>query len=234
MFTTVDIPRYFRWSEVPEHLKTKTQLKELRLKPIDESNFQGTINVRQHGSIWEFNLYDISLTRPIIRRVVNVENIEIKPGTIAESLYVINKSAKKSRDTKDTNYFEGNFDVVNKAKTRQNNLYALKDRVLKSCVAKGVAELIGYHIQKIEWMDTKQGPPKSKKIRLLLIAMADYTFHLPASKKQVKNLEFLGEIDKISAEQTRETNIKFEQAVELLNKYLKDRKQQFNDFKSTE
>lgn len=67
-----------------------------------------------------------------------------------------------------------------------------------------------------------------------MIAMADYTFHLPASKKQVKNLEFLGEIDKISAEQTRKTNIKFEQAVELLNKYLKDRKQSFNDFKSTE
>ncbi|KQY85273.1 hypothetical protein ASD24_28745 [Paenibacillus sp. Root52] len=230
MIAAIEKQRFSRWSQVPEHLKTKTQLKELGLKPLDESDFQATIKVRQHGAMREFDLYDISMTRPIKRRIINIDSIEIAPETIAESLYVINKSAKKSRDTKESNYFMGNHDIVGRSKTRQNNLYALKDRVLKSCIAKGVAEIVGYHIHNIEWMDTKQ----VKKIHLLLIAVADYTFHLPASKKQVKNLEFLGEIDKISAEQTRKTNIKFEQAVELLNKYLKDRKQSFNDFKSTE
>jgi hypothetical protein len=32
--------KYSRWSSVPAHLKTKTQLKQMGLKPLDESNFQ--------------------------------------------------------------------------------------------------------------------------------------------------------------------------------------------------
>lgn len=265
MIPTVEIPRFIRWSKVPEHLKTKTQLKELGLKPLDESNFQATIKVRQNGATREFNLYDISLTRLIKRRITNIDDIEIKPETIAEALYVINKSAKKSRDTKEVNYDWGNHDIVSRAKIRQNSLYALKEEVLKKCIVNGFAEVMGYHTQKFEssqfeWVDTdeivgcdweyddetesvvevvyyrreQQEVREKKTSRLLLIKIADFSFHLPASKKQVKNFEYLGEIDKIPAEQTIKTKIKFEQAMKLLNKYLEDLKQHSNDFKSTE
>lgn len=250
MITAIEKPRFSRWSQVPEHLKTKTQLKELGLKPLDESDVQATIKVRQHGSTREFDLYDISMTRPINKRIVNIDSIEITPETIAESLYVINKSAKKSRDTKELNYSWGYHDVVSRAKIRQNQLYALKEEVLEKCIATGIAEVLGYHAQKLEhlrfeWVDTdeivgsgfKYDPEIDSEVevvyyrreqqvvrekttsRLILIKIEDFTFHLPATKDQVKHRQFLGTIDKIPAE-TRKTTIKFEQAVKLLNELL--------------
>lgn len=251
MISTVETQKFVRWSKVPEHLKTKTQLKELGLKPLDETDFQATIKVRQHSATREFNLYNISLTRPIKRRVAKIDKIKITPETIAESLYVVNKSAKKSRDTKELNYDWGNHNIVSRAKTRQNQLYALKEKVLKKCIVNGIAEVLGVHTQKLvhsrfEWLDTDEivGSDieydletaelveitfyrrEQKEIReqttshFLLIKISDFSFHLPATKKQTKHKRFLGTIDKIPAEKTRKTIIKFEQAVELLNEFI--------------
>ncbi|MBP3041876.1 hypothetical protein J9303_20885 [Bacillaceae bacterium Marseille-Q3522] len=88
-----------RWNEVPSHLKTKTQLKELDLKPISELEYQATIIAKYNKRCSFYKLYDVNTAcKPIKRRIV--KEIEITDANIAESLYIINKSAKLSRDTK--------------------------------------------------------------------------------------------------------------------------------------
>lgn len=244
--------RYARWSSVPDHLKTKTQLKQMRLKPLDVRNYQATVKVYQYSSWREFELYDISLTKPVkSRKEANIDDIELTQTSIAEALYVINKSAKRSRDTKTRNYNRGNHYFVNKAKERQNELYALKEDAIDTCIDDEIAEVLGYHSQKnvishTIWVDTDEMiekdtgydndfDPEDDEVRyyrerqteyevvtnyFLLVNIADFTFHLPLDKSQIEHYDFLGEIERISAEKTRKTTIKFNQAVKLLNKLI--------------
>jgi len=136
---------YNRWSKVPDNLKTKTQLKKLKLTPLDENNPQAKIETRHGSRINTYNLYDISLTQPIKHKVVDLSHFELSPKTIAEALYVINKSAKKSRDTKAYNYEFGNYSTVSRAKSRESKIYKLKNKVLECAIDKGIATEEGYH-----------------------------------------------------------------------------------------
>lgn len=125
---------------------------------------------------------------------------------IAEALYIINKSAKVSRDTKSDMYMCGNHRICHAAKTRSNNLYELKDMVIHKLINENRINLIGYH--------------KSGLGYLALYELSGFTFHIPCSKRDT-DAEFLGNFDGIvSAEKTRKTSINYNQAISLLKSYV--------------
>ena len=77
-------------------------------------------------------------------------------------------------------------------------------------IEENILELKGYHIQNL---DTKN--------YLLLYMFHNYTFHVLSKKEEAEKFNYLGEInDKISAEPKIKTDIKYNEAVKLLNSYL--------------
>lgn len=141
-----ELIQYVKFKNVPDHLKTKTQLKEMGLKPINEECPDATVKAYVQGHWKVFNLYDITNTKEIKKRHVN--ELPITDKNIAEALYLINKSAKKSRDTKVINYTLNNHNVVKRSKNRELDLYDLKNRVILAALQKGIAAEVGYHTQK--------------------------------------------------------------------------------------
>ena len=125
---------------------------------------------------------------------------------LAEALYIINKSAKVSRDTKSEMYERGNHRICHAAKTRSNNLYDLKDMVIHKLITENRINLIGYHRSGLGY--------------LALYELSGFTFHIPCNNRDT-DAEFLGDFDEIvSAEKTRKTSINYYQAISLLKNYV--------------
>lgn len=207
----IDDKLIYRWQDVPEELFTKTVLKnEHGLKPIDESNPDAFMKSYIHGKWRTYNLYHIDNCKQIRRRVTDITGFILDDKTIASAIYVINKSAKKSRDTKQINYYRGKHRVVQRAKRRSFEIYELKNMVIDKLMDENRMEIIGYHKQ------------QSFDNHLLLLNIADFTFHTPISKEDSNIYKYLGEIGIISASIGRKVDIKFNQAVKLLEKYLED------------
>lgn len=136
--------------------------------------------------------------------------IETTPDNLAMALYVINKSAKKSRDTKQNAYSKSDFRVCNASKTRSKNLYHLKNAVMEKMVQDGYMSFVGIHRQKIN----------EDIIYLDLYRCGDFTFH-NVHRGGVDGKLLLDNVinDMISAEVTKEVPITYSQAVVLLEKY---------------
>lgn len=124
---------------------TKTQLSQMKpgRKPINDDCPKAL-----YKKMREFDLFHIDET--IEKKQNTVEQLEINDENIAKSLYIINKSAKKSRETKKAKYCSGKHSEVKCAKNRENKLYKLKDDVLDLLLAKGKAKIEGYHTQTFE------------------------------------------------------------------------------------
>lgn len=138
---------------------------------------------------------------------------EINDDNIAEALYIINKSAKISRDTKVNAYEYGDYRICKCAKTRQNNLYNLKDKTLKKLNKQNKLTLIGIHKQIINGQTNY----------LKLYQFKDYTFHIPIMKEQIpKDAKILEDIleEKIPSEKQK-TKLTYNQAVQVLKDFLK-------------
>lgn len=139
--------RYNKWSKVPDNLKTKTQLNQLGLKPKPGSEAVATFLSTAYGRR-EYKLYDINNCAPI--KKIKPRELDVNDDNIAEALYVINKSAKTSRDTKRSSFCSQKYDVVNRSKVRESKLYELKDKVLQKLLAENKANIKGIHKQKIK------------------------------------------------------------------------------------
>ena len=143
------------------------------------------------------------------------QDLLVPPQTdenIAQALYVINKSAKVSRDTKNVSYLNRRHDVCKRSKTRMLNLYYLKDAVIKQLLSDGKMEYLGINKQIIS-EDVIQ--------YLKLYRIAGFTFHVPCDCIDKDDPEiFLSDIDgAISAEKSREVSLTYTQAVRLLEDY---------------
>ncbi|KOO46684.1 hypothetical protein AMD01_11315 [Priestia koreensis] len=210
----MEITTYKGWSNVPEDFKTKTQLKEIKLKPVAEELPDAYVKAQTKYGWKEFNLYHIKNTQEIKSRVINVREFPITLKNIENALYIINKSAKKSRDTKVLNYSIRKHGIVSVAKKRQMKLYDLKNDVIDKLISENKLSIKGWHKQNLNGYDTP----------LLLMQIVDITFHMPISFEELKNSlekpQYLGEIGVISAQPTRKIDMKFSEAVSLLEKYL--------------
>ncbi|WP_100408466.1 YkyB family protein [Bacillus solitudinis] len=211
MTVQVELETYVGWDNIPKNLFTKTQLKDKRLKPVDLENVAAYVKFQSPNRWRETNLYNIDETVEMKKRKLNIRNFELNENNLGEALYIINKSAKKSRDTKQENYYSKNFGVVSRSKSRQSSLYDLKNDVISKAERDGIAEIIGYHVQ-----EHYERPD----VFLVLYRIGDFTFHNIADvNPENTDLERLGEIGVISAEKTRKVEMKFNEAVKLLETF---------------
>lgn len=189
-----------------ENLYLKSTLKEMSLKPTKESKAE--IRKVYTGGRWrDFDFYKLEDTEPIKKRKTPIiRELELTNDNICKSLYVINKSAKRSRDTKSENYFKGNYGIVNKAKTRQTGLYNLKEQVMKKMINENILKLQGFHRQFNQ--------------NLLYYSCNGYGFHI-MGENNLKGVRYLGEITNVINAESSEKDIKFGEAVNLLERFLK-------------
>ena len=137
-------------------------------------------------------------------------DVEPTDSNLVEALYLVNKSAKVSRDTKQKAYAEGDHSVCHAAKTRAEKLYDLKDRAMKKLVDEGKMSFVGVQGQKIG--DTRV-------CYLDKYAMCGFSFHVP-HVGAVNEAEILSVIEgTISAEKTRKVGLTFSEAKYLLERY---------------
>lgn len=207
--------QYKSWSDVPGYLKTRAKLEKLGLTPRFHDSPDAIIDVFDKYGYKKYYLYDISKCLPLENYVLCIDRIEMTTENLGEALYVINKSAKRIRDSKKDNYDLGQYDSVKRSKLKEQELYNLKEKVLSKMLAENRAEIIGIHKQIVtnkseyEWEN-----------HLLLINVGEYSFHLPVKMKDIKKHPFLGEIDIITAEKDKKTKLTFTEAVKLLGKYI--------------
>lgn len=140
-----------------------------------------------------------------------IKLVECTIKNLAEALYLINKSAKISRDTKQMAYDHNRHKVCKASKTRSWNLYHLKDAAIKKMIEEGKIEYVGIQKQIINGHHATY---------LDLYQIADFTFHCPHSG-EVEETEIMQDVidGEIGAEKTRKVSINFQQAVKLLEKY---------------
>ncbi|EOR27389.1 hypothetical protein A500_04581 [Clostridium sartagoforme AAU1] len=190
------------------NLYTKAYLKEkYNRKPTKDAK-EEICKVYTGGRWREFSFYRMEDTIEIkTRNTKELIELDINDENIFKSLYVINKSAKKSRDTKNKNYYLKNYKMVNMCKNRQINLYDLKDLVIKKAIEENRLKLEGFHVQKIgdnfNYLNLYKGN--------------QYMFHVPENESKGK---YLGELGIITSEIRVNTKIKFEQAIDLLERYI--------------
>ena len=144
-----------------------------------------------------------------IPQIKQLEIPEINDRNLEEAIYLINKSAKVSRDTKQKSYWWGLHRPVKASKTRSKNLYDLKDEALTKMLAENRIKYVGIHKQTVD-----------EKTTYLQFYRGNYfSFHSPAFS--YSESEIIGEIDElISSEKTQKTSLTFPQAVKLLEKYI--------------
>lgn len=182
-------------------------------KMIKENQIRKAYTIHFSYSNRDWFIYDMldvahaKIPRTRRNRSAPIE-LEMTDDNLAEALYVINKSAKKSRDTKNRAYYYSKHGACHGAKTRMIKLYHLKDAALQKLIDEGRAAFIGIHRQVFN----------ERNQYLAMYGIAGFTFHTPYSGKIPEIL--LGDIDgKISAERTRNVKINYTQAVNLLEKY---------------
>ena len=150
-------------------------------------------------------------TLPVKKSVYSDIPLEPTDENIAQALYVINKSAKVSRDTKQKEYNYGRHSLCKSAKTRMQNHYDLKDAVMKKLISENRMKYIGICKQK----------NKHSEHYLAMYRMCGFVFHLPADKSMyTEENNILSDINGlISSEKTIKVNVKYHDAIRLLEQY---------------
>ncbi|GEM05247.1 hypothetical protein HMI01_22350 [Halolactibacillus miurensis] len=196
------------YKQIPDHLATKTTLLKVHHRKITEkTKVRGTVSLCTPHGRKTFKLYAIEDAIPIKRRHVETKHFPLTDKTLSEALYIINKSAKKSRDAKNLAYLLGDHQTTQSQKSRQQNLYKLKDRALKILADQRKLTYLGYHEMDDDY--------------LYLYRFGEYTFHIP--KQAEGSPPLLNDLSEpISSEQTRKTTLKFREAQALIQKFLKE------------
>ena len=158
------------------------------------------------------NIIDVLNCADTIKKKERViQAVPCTKDNLSEALYIINKSAKKSRDTKQRAFYDRDHGICHQAKTRSLNLYHLKDAALKKMQQDGYAEYLGIHRQILE---------DREPVFLDLYEVGRFTFHCPhrgaINEEDIRSEVIDGEI---SAEQTKKVSIKYTQAIKLLENY---------------
>lgn len=148
---------------------------------------------------------------PVKKSVYSDIPLEPTDENIAQALYIINKSAKISRDTKQKKYNSNKYTLCKCAKTRMQNHYNLKKAVMRKLIDENRMKYIGI---------CKQNNKHSANY-LDMYKMCGFVFHLPSDKsKYTEENNILSDINGvISSEKTIKVNIKYNDAIKLLEEY---------------
>jgi hypothetical protein len=176
-----------------------------------------------------------------------LREFETSDENISDALYLINKSAKVSRDTKNE---KTRTNIGKASRTRMNNLYDLKDAVISKLIKESRIEIIGIHNkeynateriykyfnlysdEEINEQDTfYMGKDEfyskyiTKKVikthQLLFFRLKDNTFHIPY-EGGCNNYPVLNKVIKedISALKTKKVDMTLPEAKVLLENYI--------------
>ena len=201
---------FFEWKEKIKRGEIDvyyvTYLKELGFKIKEGEKPFVYVDVYVNG-FWKRNVpaYKIEQTSKISKRRTDIRLLDINNENLCISLYVINKSAKKSRDTKQKSYDSKIFKTTNYSKTRETLLYQLKKEVIYKMVSEGRLQVIGYH--------------KQFENYLILYKYKEYSFHIPTNFVP-KDITYLGEIESLISSESNIKTIQFSEAKLLLKSYL--------------
>ncbi|ELC8432875.1 YkyB family protein [Clostridium perfringens] len=201
---------FFEWKEKIKRGEIDvyyvTYLRELGFKIKEGEKPFIYVDVYVNG-FWKRNVpaYKIEQTSKISKRRTDIRLLDINNENLCISLYVINKSAKKSRDTKQKSYDSKIFKTTNYSKTRETLLYQLKKEVIYKMVSEGRLQVIGYH--------------KQFENYLILYKYKEYSFHIPTNFVP-KDITYLGEIESLISSESNIKTIKFSEAKLLLKTYL--------------
>lgn len=112
---------------------------------------RGSFSIKYHvcsiPDIIKVSFFETLKPKRTIQTKVN--NLPETDENIARALYIINKSAKVSRDTKSRRYRNGDYRICNAAKTRMLSHYCLKDAVIKKLIAENRMEFVGINKQEL-------------------------------------------------------------------------------------
>ena len=200
---------YKSWAFVPDNIKTKTGWSKegKRIKKGEVGHFDKVYTYDKWRTFEFFTENQVEDKRKVNRKPK--PPLEMTVENLATSLYLINKSAKVSRDSKSRFYFSNQHSKTKSAKTRQLNLYQLKDEVLEMTLLDEYAFVKGYH--------------KIDNAYFHLISFGGLTFHRPTTVDKIEGLAYLGDIENpISSEVKSEIKkgITLAQAKELLKRYI--------------
>ena len=175
-------------------------------------------SIAQVGEFWSstsgldlpyyiYSIPDVVALKVEVPKTQKCVEIEESDQNIAEALYLVNQSAKVSRDTKCRMYTEHRHTTCQAAKTRSNNLYGLKKSTINKLIKENRITKLGYN------------KSNSGMDYLALYTICDFSFHIPYCGAVPKD-EIIGQLEeKTSAEKTRKTSLNFREAVTLLEKY---------------
>lgn len=150
-------------------------------------------------------------TLPVKKSIYSDIPLEATDENIAQALYAINKSAKVSRDTKQKEYDNRKHSLCKSAKTRMKNHYDLKEAVMRKLIDENRVKYIGICKQKTSYGECY----------LAMYRMCGFVFHLPADKSMyTEENNILSDINGvISSEKTIKVNVKYHDAIRLLEQY---------------
>lgn len=139
----------------------------------------------------------------------------IQPEVICEALYLINKSAKKSRDTANRSEDQG---IKLRCRNRKQKLYNLKHRTIDKLVQEGYLKKAGIHAQE----------GKNSTFYLTYFTSTDrlprtFSYHRPSTKEDLSEYQngTLETMTVVPSQVVRKNlSISFQEGVQLCLKYL--------------
>jgi len=213
------LERYRKWKDVPENLKTKTQLGNLGLKPKNESIADATIYTR-YG---EYNLYSEKSAIPK-RKVTpsEPEPMDLTVENIALALHTINKSAKRRRDESEKAYEMSSHGLAGLHKKHKDELYALKDRVIKKAIIDGFAKFEGIHTQEFDGDSICEDELIDTKRYLACYSIQNYRFHIIRDYFKEDGTQEIKNLGGWISQATPRGKMKIKDAIATLEKYLEE------------
>ena len=147
---------------------------------------------------------------------------EITDEVIFKSMYILNKSAKKSRDTQKRANQENNLPLMKRSKTRKDFIYKIKHLAMEKLVEDGRLEFIGIHKQDVNHTSFFLAYYKRKE---------GFSYHRPATKQEIKLFkeDAIQTMTVVPATVKRKQDIGYREAVEILLSYLGKTKEEIKE-----
>ena len=138
---------------------------------------------------------------------------EITDEVIFKSMYILNKSAKKSRDTQKKANKENNLPLMRRAKTRKDFIYKIKHLAMEKLIEEGRLEFIGIHKQDVNHTSFYLAYYKSAE---------GFSYHRPATKQEIKlyKEDSIQTMTVVPATVKRKQDIGYMEAIEILLKFI--------------
>lgn len=204
--------------DIAEERKAVEKVENLYKDEYDQLWFDGNIEEVEdiENDVKKIIFYDQTVRYVYIKEYEQEREFELTTENVFKSLYLLNKNAKKLRDNKNKSYKLENYKLVDKYKIEESGLYYIKEKVMNKLIQENKLKLKGWHSIVREHF-------KNDMIPAFYYTCKNWGFHTLEKPEGIPlyEIEALGIIENnISSEIKFNIDIKFNEAMELLQKYL--------------